>query len=198
MGESGWLRLFGTAFKRSRNSMVLSDPTRSIVDANPAFLALVGQRRDAVLGRKVYSFVADGPLVSDVDWLAALSAGEVTGEADMLAARATTVRVQWAASAERISGRRLVLFVALSTSRWGERFRRRAEEDRPPRPLTPREREIVHLVSLGLASPEIAQELHISGETVRTHIRNAMAKVGARSRAHLVAKSLGDGLLLRQ
>ena len=45
----------------------------------------------------------------------------------------------------------------------------------------------------GETGPEIAEQLHISHATVRTHVRNAMAKVGARSRAHLVAKALGDG-----
>ena len=56
--------------------------------------------------------------------------------------------------------------------------------------------EIVHLVALGASGPEIGDELSISHETVRTHVRNAMDKVGARSRAHLVAKALGDGLTL--
>ena len=37
-------------------------------------------------------------------------------------------------------------------------------------------------------------DLHLSHETVRTHVRNAMDRLGARSRAHLVAKVLGDGL----
>jgi DNA-binding NarL/FixJ family response regulator len=44
--------------------------------------------------------------------------------------------------------------------------------------------------------PEIADELDICRDTVRTHVRNAMTKLGARSRAHLVAKALGDGLVL--
>ena len=43
---------------------------------------------------------------------------------------------------------------------------------------------------------ELADELHISHDTVRTHVRGAMTKLGARSRAHLVAKALGDGPLL--
>ena len=43
---------------------------------------------------------------------------------------------------------------------------------------------------------ELADAPHISHDTVRTHVRNAMTKLGARSRAHLVAKALGDGLLL--
>ena len=51
----------------------------------------------------------------------------------------------------------------------------------------------MRLVAAGQTGPEIADHLHISHATVRTHVRNAMAKVGARSRAHLVAKALGDG-----
>jgi DNA-binding NarL/FixJ family response regulator len=54
----------------------------------------------------------------------------------------------------------------------------------------------VRLVAHGSSGPEIAGELHIAHDTVRTHVRNAMTKLGARSRAHLVAKALGDGLTL--
>jgi len=38
--------------------------------------------------------------------------------------------------------------------------------------------------------------LHIAHETARTHVRNAMTKLGARSSAQLVAKALGDGIAL--
>jgi DNA-binding NarL/FixJ family response regulator len=84
----------------------------------------------------------------------------------------------------------------MSVSRWGERFRRTASPEEPPRALTPRQREIVHLVALGASGPEIGDELHISHQTVRTHVNNAMDNLGARSRAHLVAMALGDGLTL--
>ena len=43
---------------------------------------------------------------------------------------------------------------------------------------------------------ELADELQIPDDTVRTHVPSAMTKLGARSRAHLVAKALGDGPLL--
>jgi len=44
---------------------------------------------------------------------------------------------------------------------------------------------------------EIADELQISHNTVRTHAFNAMTKLNARSRAHLVAKALAGGHALR-
>ena len=43
---------------------------------------------------------------------------------------------------------------------------------------------------------ELADEPHISHDTVRTHVPGAMTRLGAHSRAHLVANALGDGLLL--
>jgi LuxR family maltose regulon positive regulatory protein len=46
---------------------------------------------------------------------------------------------------------------------------------------------------LGRTAPEIADELQISVNTVRTHLRNSMQRVGARSRAQLVAKALAEG-----
>jgi DNA-binding CsgD family transcriptional regulator len=92
-----------------------------------------------------------------------------------------------------VTGRRLVLFVTLTTSRWGRHFRRLDASEPQARTLSPREREVVRLVAQGSTGPEIADELGIAHETVRTHVRNAMDKVGARSRAHLVAKALGEG-----
>jgi DNA-binding CsgD family transcriptional regulator len=57
-------------------------------------------------------------------------------------------------------------------------------------PLTKREREVVTLIALGRDTGQIARELHIASETVRTHVRNAMSKLKARTRAQLVAIAL--------
>jgi PAS domain S-box-containing protein len=194
--RDGWSGLFATAFEQSQNAMILADSRRVIVDVNPALLALLGRKKDAVTGRPVASLVAGGPLLSEEEWADALAEGRFSGAADMVHADGRTVATQWAASTETVTGRRLVLFVAISVSRWGSHFRRSAPPEDAPRPLTPRQREIVHLVALGASGPEIGAELHISHETVRTHIRNAMDSIGARSRAHLVAKALADGLTL--
>src|SRR4051794_28135978 len=60
--------------------------------------------------------------------------------------------------------------------------------------LTPREREILSLLATGMSGADIAEALVLSPETVRTHVRNAMAKLGAatRSQAVVLAMSSGD------
>jgi putative two-component system response regulator len=64
--------------------------------------------------------------------------------------------------------------------------------DTPPL-LTAREREISALLAQGLSGEGIAERLFLSPHTVRTHVRNAMAKTNANTRAHLVAIAAGAG-----
>jgi two-component system response regulator DesR len=63
----------------------------------------------------------------------------------------------------------------------------------PTGALTAREREILQLIARGQSGEAIAESLFLSGETVRTHVRNAVAKLGASSRAHAVAIALQRG-----
>ena len=53
--------------------------------------------------------------------------------------------------------------------------------------LSPREREILSLLADGLTGQTIAERLFLSPETVRTHVRNATSKLGARTRVQAVA-----------
>ena len=59
--------------------------------------------------------------------------------------------------------------------------------------LSPREREILLLLSEGLSGEGAAKQLYLSSETVRTHVRNAMTKLGASTRVHAVAIALQRG-----
>ncbi len=59
--------------------------------------------------------------------------------------------------------------------------------------LTPREREIIGFLAEGVSGEKIADQLFLSSHTVRTHIRNAMAKTNAKTRAHLVALATDNG-----
>ena len=196
MARDGWSALFATAFKQSKNPMALVDGERRHVDANAAYLRLLGRTREELIGRHVWDFVVGGPIFTPAEWQAALASHRFHGEAELIRADGAQVAVQWAGTTEVATGQRLVLFVALSTSRWGGSFRRTVEIDREPGELSPRELEIVRMIARGESGPEIAAELHIAHDTVRTHVSNAMKKVGARSRAHLVAKVLSEGYAL--
>jgi PAS domain S-box-containing protein len=58
--------------------------------------------------------------------------------------------------------------------------------------LTPRQAEILRLLELGMSTDEIAEELHLSRETVRNHVRRLLHAVGARSRLEAVALARGN------
>ncbi|MEU3019187.1 response regulator transcription factor [Nocardiopsis sp. NPDC007018] len=62
--------------------------------------------------------------------------------------------------------------------------------------LTSREIEVLALVARGLSNTEIAQECTISVRTVKTHIGNLLAKLGARDRAQLVIAAYDSGLVV--
>lgn len=61
--------------------------------------------------------------------------------------------------------------------------------------LTQREREVLRLLADGLANEEIGKRLVISSETVRTHVRKAMAKLDADTRTQAVATALRQSLI---
>ena len=72
--------------------------------------------------------------------------------------------------------------------------------DPAPRPtakpdgLTAREAEVIGLIGQGLSNSEIAGALFISETTVKTHINNGFAKIGARNRADAVRYAYRHGL----
>ena len=60
--------------------------------------------------------------------------------------------------------------------------------------LTPREREVVGLVALGLSNADIAERLVISPATAKTHVSRATLNLGAHDRAQLVVFAFHAGL----
>jgi DNA-binding NarL/FixJ family response regulator len=55
----------------------------------------------------------------------------------------------------------------------------------PTEPLTGREEEVLVTVARGRTNSEIADELHVSLSTVKTHLASLMAKLGARNRVEI-------------
>jgi DNA-binding NarL/FixJ family response regulator len=60
--------------------------------------------------------------------------------------------------------------------------------------LTSREREVLGLIATGLTNAEIAQALHLSPLTAKTHVSRILMKLGARDRVQLVIITYQSGL----
>jgi PAS domain S-box-containing protein len=192
--ESGWQSLFLEAFRRSRNPMVLLDDRRCQVEVNGAYLQLLGYRSTELIGRPVYELVVGGPMVTARQWRALLGQSQFTGVANMRRRDGGLVTLELGGHPATVDSKRMVLCVVLASSRRGRRPSGvRSQPGAAPR-LTPRELEVVRLIALGSSGPEIAGELQVTHNTVRTHTRNAMSKLEARSQAQLVAKALAEVL----
>ena len=182
-GETGWERLFWLVFERTSNPIALLDERRVIVQLNDAAVELFGGNRERLIGTSM----ADSVLPAERDrsaleWEQFLRTGEQSGTRDLIRADGSSVKVDFAARSARVDGVRAIYVAMLHAE-----HDRPGEARSPELPLTAREREVVMQIALGRDTAEIAAELHVSPETVRSHVRNAMAKLDVHTRAQLVA-----------
>jgi PAS domain S-box-containing protein len=181
--DGGWERLFWLVFRRSSNPLVLADDRRRIVDVNDAALALVARSRSELVGAAITDLIVPSERAEATrEWRQFLRTGEYAGTRDLLRPDGSVVEADFAARLALVEGRRLAIYVIVAKGSWPSPAARSSG-----RVLTKREREVVTLIAMGRETDEIARELHISPETVRTHVRNAMSKLGAHTRAQLVA-----------
>jgi PAS domain S-box-containing protein len=183
--DGGWEGLFWLLFRHSSNPIALLDEQRHIVDINESALALLKRAREEILGMTITDSVIPSERADATrQWEEFMRIGEYTGSRDLLRPDGSIVAVDFAARMASIDGRRLAIYVILAKDGvWPFPTR----EQPAAQVLTKREREVVTLIAMGLETDQIAAELHVSPETVRTHVRNAMSKLGAHTRAQLVA-----------
>lgn len=62
--------------------------------------------------------------------------------------------------------------------------------------LTEREAEVLRLTATGLSNQEIAEQLVLGVETVKTHVSNVLAKLGARDRTQAVIAAYESGFVI--
>ena len=185
LDDGGWEALFWLLFRHSSNPIALLDEQRHIVDINDSALELLKRTPADILGLSITDSVIPSEREDATrQWEEFMRIGEYTGSRDLLRPDGSTVAVDFAAKMATIDGRRLAIYVILAKDGvWP--FPTRGQS--AAQVLTKREREVVTLIAMGLETDQIAAELHVSPETVRTHVRNAMSKLGAHTRAQLVA-----------
>jgi DNA-binding NarL/FixJ family response regulator len=119
---------------------------------------------------------------------------------DALRAGATGFLLKRARPAEIVRAVRTVacgdslLFPAAVRDLVATRGRSRGDALRSAR-LTEREGEVLRLMARGLSNAEIARELVVGVETVKTHVGNVLAKLGARDRTQAVVTAYETGFI---
>ena len=143
----------------------------------------------------------DGPPRPRVLILTTFDVDEYVYEA--LSAGASGFLLKDASGADLIAAVRVVaggdaLLAPSVTRRLIGDFARRRRHERPSpqilATLTPRELDVLRLVARGLSNAEIAGELTLAEQTVKTHVGNMLTKLGLRDRTQAVVYAYENGL----
>jgi PAS domain S-box-containing protein len=192
------------AFERSRNPMLIADDQRRWVTGNAAACDLLGIEREEIPWRRMDEFTPQSERKRlEEQWEAFLASGAAEGWYQLYVPNRGPVAVEFSATANVLRARHLSVFIPPDDAS-GQRtdkgalaseatWRPVVGEDSGRLELTEREREVMTLIASGLQSNDIAERLFLSPETVKSHAHNAMAKLGAHTRAHAVAIALVTG-----
>jgi DNA-binding CsgD family transcriptional regulator len=175
--------------------MLLVDNEHRIVDANAATRLFLRRTRDELSEMRTYDLLAPGqrPALDGCSSELARS-GSAAGTIALRAPDSVVVRVDYCAVANMLPGVHIFMWMPVG---WAEdelvplAGPRGAE--RPTGRLTAREREVLGVLAAGASIEDISAELSLSYSTVRTHLRNAMRRLGARHRAQAIAIAMRDG-----
>jgi PAS domain S-box-containing protein len=194
--EPGAASHLRSAFALSRHSMLIADDQRRWVTGNAAACELLGITQEEISWHTMDEFVPpDAREQLDDAWEQFLANGAAEGWYKLYIPARGRVPVEFSATANVLPSRHLSVFLP---TEGGSSVGEPGALDWKPVPaesagrlrLTDREREIMTLVASGLHGADIAERLFLSPETVKSHVHNAMGKLGAHTRAHAVAIAL--------
>jgi DNA-binding CsgD family transcriptional regulator len=157
-------------------AVVVADDERRYVHANAAACALFGIDHDDLIGMRVEEITGTPPGEAEAAWARLREAGVLVGTFP-LRSPVGMRQIPYISVADVTPGRHLAILIP-------------ARGDGSWQPLSQREREVVALVAAGATGREVGQELSVTAATVETHIRNAMRRLGARNRSHLVTLAI--------
>jgi PAS domain S-box-containing protein len=155
------------------------DTTGNVRWINPAAERLLGDIR----GRHYTSVVAseDSRRARDLFAQKVIGASPATEAVGVLVSKAGKRVPVELSSVPLMNGERVVGVFGLIEERPGD------SSTAPPPHLTPRQVEVLRLLEQGRSTKQIAAELHLTIETVRTHIRRLFRALGVNSRLEAVA-----------
>jgi PAS domain S-box-containing protein len=177
----------------SSQALLVVDDDRICIEASLGACRLLGLGRAEVTGQPAEDlFESDSGERFEQVWRAFRSSG---GHAEpfTLDGPGAVVEVAVTVIVDILPGRHLISLDPVGGQR--SAAAQRSSWRPPQRGPSAREREVLGLLAGGSTDAEIASMLGLSSATVQTHVRNAKAKLGAKTRAQAVALALGQGLI---
>jgi DNA-binding CsgD family transcriptional regulator len=175
--------MFWRVFPDSRVPMLILDDAAVYTAANDAACRTMGRPREDIVGHQL-GFSSPPELRAQLSetWAQLRNEGYVLCPWELTLPDGSVASIEAICTADTPErGRHLALCWPAPQN--GDRM------------LSPREKEITALLARGLTGEQIAQQLFLSPETVRTHIRNAMLRMRAQTRAQLVALAIERGII---
>jgi DNA-binding CsgD family transcriptional regulator len=183
-------------------ALIVVDDDCRCIDVGLGACRLLGVSRDEVVGRSLEELlVPDARERFRHVWEAFREGGGHAGPFQLDAA--TPFEANVTVTARVLPSRHLLVLTPITAERPavqdfngglgkpGPANRERRRERDP----TSRERQVLRLLASGATDVQIAAWLSLSPATVQTHVRNAKAKLGARTRAQAVALALQRGMI---
>jgi PAS domain S-box-containing protein len=170
---------FETLFEEAPDAMLLADDGRAFLAGNRRARELLGVTLEELLTLKIDDVVGDK---LDERWASFRKRGRGGGCWILRAHDGREQAVEIHAQADLEPGRHLAILRPVAPQRAGT-----------PGILSGREREVLTLLANGATATEIAERLFLSRATVATHVRNAVAKLGAHTRVQAVVIALRSG-----
>jgi DNA-binding CsgD family transcriptional regulator len=180
--------------------MLMADDQRRWVTGNAAACDLLGVAPEELSWHTMDDFTpASERQRLEEQWQAFLNSGMAEGWYELYVPDHGAVPVEFSATANVLPARHLSVFIPpdkASAEHAEPALVREAAwapvevESSDRQELTDREREVMTLIASGFQNGDVAERLFLSPETVKSHVHNAMGKLGAHTRAHAVALGL--------
>lgn len=170
---------FATLFEEAPDPMLLADDERAFLAGNRRARELLRVTPAELLTLRIDDVVGGG---IDESWATFRRQGSGDGCWILRAHDGSEHAVEIHAAADLEPGRHLAILRPVASQRAGV-----------PGTLSAREREVLTLLATGTTASDIARSLFLSRATVATHVRNAVAKLGAHTRVEAVVIALRSG-----